>query len=192
VSARRLLDDVELILLDGNNMLHRAYGSVDDTAQRSLLAQLRQAFPAPIKAILVLDGHPAPGSPPRQRISGSLEVRHAGSSNADDAIMQLLTARPYAARARTVMVSDDRSLTERARSAGGRTQRLGWLQALIAQPPGRAGGAIGRAGRPPRPPEQPTADEEREAWRPGRGATRKRGNPKRGRSDGRSDGRTHD
>jgi hypothetical protein len=180
VSPGRPLDDVELLLIDGNNLLHRTAGSVEGPAVRSLLAQLQQAVGPPVQTVLMLDGHAAPGTPSRQRISGSLEVRQAGSVNADDAIIQVLTARPYSARARTLVVSDDRSLVERARSAGGRTQRLGWLQALMARPSGTGSGTrrgtIGRS-RPPMP--QPS-DDEREPWRPGRGATRKRGNPRRG------------
>jgi hypothetical protein len=177
VSPRRPLDDVELLIIDGNNLLHRTAGSVESGALRALLAQLRQHVGPGVQTVLMLDGHAAPGSPARQRISGSLEVRQSGSATADDAIVELLAARPYTARARTVIVSDDRALVERARSAGGRTQRLDWLQALLAGPPGGGSGSIGR---PRRPPSGPPADEERESWRPGRGATRKRGNPRRG------------
>lgn len=177
MSPRRPLDDVELLIIDGNNLLHRTAGSVESGALRVLLAQLRQLVGPPVQTVLMLDGHAAPGSPARQRISGSLEVRQSGTASADDAIIELLAARPWAARARTIVVSDDRALVERARTAGGRTQRLEWLQALLARPQGGGRGTIGRA-RPPG--SGPPADEEREPWRPGRGATRKRGNPRRG------------
>jgi hypothetical protein len=177
VSPRRPLDDVELLIIDGNNLLHRTAGSVESGALRALLAQLRQHVGPGVQTVLMLDGHPAPGTPAQQRISGSLEVRHSRSATADDAIVELLAARPFVARARTVVVSDDRALVERARSAGGRTQRLDWLQALLARPPGGGRGSIGRP-RPPLPGS--TAEDEREPWRPGRGATRKRGNPRRG------------
>lgn len=181
MTPRRPLDDVELLIVDGNNLLHRTSGGVEHGALRSLLAQLRGVLEPPTQAILMLDGHPAPGSPARQRVSGSLEVRHSGSTSADDAIVQVLTARPYAARARTLVVSDDRSLVERSRSAGGRTQRLEWLQKLLARPPRSTGAAIGRRQPPPPPSASREADEDRTAWRPGRGATKKVGNPKRAR-----------
>ena len=185
MAARGTLDDIELVLVDGNNLLHRTSGGIERAAQRALLAKLQAALPSPVKAVFMLDGHAAPGTPARERISGSLEVRHAGSGGADDAIVQLVTARPYAARAQTLVVTDDRALTERTRSAGGRTQRLGWLQALLERPPRQPTGSTAGAGRPvatpPRPTDRSSDDRsDRDAWRPGRGATRKKGNPRRG------------
>ncbi len=178
MSARGILDEIELVVVDGNNLLYRTTGGVEAAAVRPLLAGLQAAIRAPIEKIVVLDGHPAPGTPARQRIAGTLELRHAGSVKADDAIVQLLTARPYAARARTLVVTDDRGLTERTRSAGGRTQRLQWLTSLLERPARASGAPIG-GGRPPR--KSPPPDPDREAWKPGRGATKKRGNPRRGR-----------
>lgn len=190
MSARGILDEVELVLVDGNNLLHRTERRVDDAGVRTLIARMRLAIRPPVETVLVLDGHSAPGTPSRQRISGSLELRHAGSVKADDAIVQLLTARPYAARARTLVVTDDRALTERARHAGGRTARLEWLTSLLDRPaPGaKAGTPIGRGRRPPRGAAAGRDDAvERDPWQPGRGATAKRGNPRRTPRRGRSD-----
>ena len=114
--------------------------------------------------------------------------------------MTLAGARPYAERARTVVVTDDRGLADRARHVGVLTRRLDWLVEQLnrptvpptratragapAQPPvaGSQRRAVGiGGGKPPhagaaatpleRDPEVP-----REPWKPGRGATAKRGN----------------
>ena len=81
---------------------------------------------------------------------------------------------------RITLVSDDRALTDRARHLGAMTQRLDWLQNLLDHPPPAAAKAGIGARKPPRPPR---AEPEREPWQPGRGATRKRGNPRRERRD---------
>jgi hypothetical protein len=175
VSARHPLAGAELVIVDGNNLLHRRWGDAAEGSVRGLLATLQSAIRDPVQLLVVLDGHPAPGSPTRQRVSARLELRHAGSRSADDLIVQLAASRPPASRSTTIVVTDDRALTERSRATGCRTQRLAWLQALLDRP---------RRAPVPGPPapdaESPTAaDGEREGWRPGRGATRKRGNPRR-------------
>ncbi len=163
--------ELELLLVDGNNLLHRVSGGVGEPARQPLLARLRTTLPGVTK-IVVLDGH-RPTDRPHQAADRWLEVRHAGGS-ADDHIVAHVRGLPDGMRARTVVVTDDRALTERARSAGAGTQRLDWLVGLLDLP-GRATGIA--PGRPPRPAAD--TDEERPAWQPGRGATRKRGNPRR-------------
>lgn len=99
-------------------------------------------------------------------------------------LVGLLAARPYADRARTIIVTRDRELQARARGAGGQTRSIEWLMRQVnAQ---EAGGvsrptSIGAGRRPPSPPiETPEPGEDRGAgWHPGRGATRKSGNPRR-------------
>ena len=175
----KALAGVERLLIDGNNLLHRMSGGVDPGALRLLLARLRGALPATVAAILMLDGHPASGTDRRQRVTRNLEIHHAGSLTADDALLNLVRDQAPHTRATTTIVTDDRALTERARHLGARTQRLVWLEQLLT-----AGGGgrttIGSGSRPGLPPEPPGADDEREPWKPGRGATRKRGNPRRG------------
>jgi hypothetical protein len=155
---------------------------------RLLLARLRQAVPADVRATVMLDGHPAPGAGRNQRIAANLDVRQSGSASADDALISLVHAEPPHLRAAIVLVSDDRALVERARTLGARTQRLAWLEALLTGGvQRRAGGTSLGAGRPPRgqldrdrgPAGDRDGDEDRPAWQPGRGATRKRGNPRR-------------
>lgn len=179
------LADLERLLVDGNNLLHRLRAGVGGPAVRILAAQLRGRLPPTLETVLMLDGHAAPGVPRVQKLGPSLAVWHAGGS-ADEALLALVTSSDKAARWRTVVVTDDRALTERVRMAGGRTRRLEWLTALLDTPSGSRA-RLGRASRPPdaSSPEAPHQTEdsegERPAWRPGRGATVKHGNPKRRR-----------
>lgn len=179
------LEGVELLLIDGNNLLFRTTGGVESGALIGMLAKLQASPAASVATIMVLDGHAAPGAPQRQRVSARLEVRHAGSQKADDALVQLVNARPPAERSRVLLVTDDRALTERARTAGGRTQRLDWLQGLLdrSRPAGMRGTGIGGGSGPAQSARvrEQEMDQDRPPWKPGRGATRKVGNPKRGR-----------
>ena len=189
MSARRShTEGVERLLIDGNNLLHRERQGVGEESVRGLLARLQRALPAGVTATVMLDGHPAAGSPARARISAQLDVRHAGSQSADDALLAAVLEQPFAVRAATVVVTDDRALTERVRGAGAATRRLEWLQRAVAGAveDGRGRRAIGLGARRPgaaaAAAAQASADDtaERRPWQPGRGATRKRGNPRRG------------
>jgi rRNA-processing protein FCF1 len=164
---------VARLLIDGNNLLHRTAGSADAANVRLLLARLRAAMPAEVATTLMLDGHPAPGEGRQVAITRGLEVRHAGGRSADDALIEIVLAETPWARSRITLVSDDRALVERARTLGARTQRLAWLDQLLTRP-----------GASPRPPSGPgpardAVDDERTPWKSGRGATRKKGNPRR-------------
>ena len=177
VSRRPSLAGIDRLLIDGNNLLHRLSGSADPGSLRLLLPGLQAAIPPTIEAVVVLDGHPAPGTGRGHRVRRGMGIRHAGSLAADDALLNLVRDIAPHARAGTTLVSDDRSLADRARHLGVRTQRLAWLEGMLADRGGGAGRSIGRS----RPPQGPQPDEvEHEPWRPGRGATRKRGNPRRG------------
>jgi hypothetical protein len=79
-------------------------------------------------------------------------------------------------------VTDDNELATSLRRFGARTVRTGWMADRL----GRQRLEAPAAGRPKPPLDRPaetTGDEEppRPGWRPGRGATKKTGNPKRGR-----------
>ncbi len=179
-------DDIDLLLIDGDNLLHDVRGGRGQGGVAWLLPRLSGWRPPQLRIVVALDGHPPPGETRRQRVTRGIEFQHSGSRSADDLLIELLGAQPYAERARTVVVSRDRSLRARATRAGGLTRSTDWLMRLVAGP--AAGGAsarppvrIGR-GKPP-----PTADHgqqandgpDRPGWEPGRGATRKKGNPKR-------------
>lgn len=174
------LTGIARILIDGNNLLHRTSGAADAGAQRLLLARLSQSIPTTIETVVMLDGHAAAGTDRRQRVRRGLEIHHAGSLSADDALLNIVRDTPFGNRASVVLVSDDRALYEKARHLGVRTQRLAWLEALLDRPAGDSRPVSAGAGRPPRQ-APPPPEAEREPWQPGRGATTKRGNPRRGR-----------
>ncbi|HYI22470.1 MAG TPA: hypothetical protein VEX62_07520 [Candidatus Limnocylindrales bacterium] len=180
MSSRPSLAGIETLLIDGNNLLHRTSGSVDAGAQRLLLARLRNALPDTLRTILMLDGHAASGTDRRQRVTRQLEIHHAGSLSADDALVNVVRDKAPGTRHSMTIVTDDRSLTERVRHLGARTQRLAWLEELLT--PGAVKGApkagVG-IGTPNRSSKETEPAEEREPWTPGRGATKKRGNPRR-------------
>lgn len=173
------LAGIARLLIDGNNLLHRTSGSVEAGAQRLLLARLAGAIPATIDAVLMLDGHQAAGTDRRQRVRRGLEIHHAGSLSADEALLNLIRDMSLHDRAQVTLVTDDRELYEKARHLGARTQRLAWLQALLDKPtPASRPPAVG-AGKAPRQPAREPDTPGRAPWRPGRGATAKRGNPRR-------------
>ena len=136
-------------------------------------------------------------------------MQHSGRFDADTAIVELVRARGYAERTRTVVVTDDRQLSDRVRYVGVLVRRLDWLVDQLARPnpaatvataPARA--AHDRsAHRPAGAPRETTGrhrwwqaaararchdthrarprDAGPEPWKPGRGATSKRGNPRK-------------
>ncbi|MGI9539431.1 MAG: hypothetical protein ACR2N6_04710 [Miltoncostaeaceae bacterium] len=181
------LDEVELLLIDGDNLLHDVRGTRDEGGVAWLLPRLRGWRPGHIRIVVALDGHPAPGESRRKRAVTGIEFHHSGSGSADDMLIRLLREQPYAGRSRTAVVTRDRGLQERARRAGGATRSVDWLMRQVAGPRRSSDGKIGRpvqigAGKPPprRHFDPPDPDDaEREGWSPGRGATRKKGNPKR-------------
>jgi hypothetical protein len=182
------LDGIDRLLIDGNNLLHRISGSVDPGAIRLLLARLSGAIPATLPTIVMLDGHAASGTDRHQRIRRGLEIHHAGSISADDALLNLVKDISARDRSGVTVVTDDRALTDKTRHLGAHTQRLDWLQQILDGKPAGANASIGRKGiRPPKP-TAATADggadtgvdgSEKVPWKPGRGATKKHGNPKR-------------
>ena len=138
----------ERLLIDGNNLLHRVSGGVDQGALRGLLARLQNALPVHVQAILMLDGHAAPGTGRHEKIAPNLDIRHSGSISADDALLNLIRERP----GWTTLVSDDRALRDKARSLGAHTERLDWLERLLSPAGPRAGISVGnrKPGSPPR------------------------------------------
>lgn len=181
------VEDLDLLLIDGDNLLHDVRGSRDEGGVAWLLPRLSGWRPEHLRIIVGLDGHPAPGEASRKRATRGIDFHHSRSRSADDMLIDLLTAQPYAGRSRTAVVTRDRGLQARATRAGGASRSVDWLMGLVVGPPaGRtASGAkpvgIGQ-GKPPRnrpfEPDDPDAGE-RDPWQPGRGATKKSGNPRR-------------
>ena len=192
MSGRAPFDEVSLLVIDGNNLLHRTAGGPGPSAARVLIPKLRTVLPAGVRVSLVLDGMPDPGAPLREHI-GQVTIAHAGRRSADDAIVEAVEHRAFGERPQTIVVTDDRGLAERIKRLGALHRRVDWLQGVLdlAHRGPRVDAPIGRAGQRPARATAPTtaeapcqaADEaERRPWSPGRGATRKRGNPMRRRS----------
>jgi len=209
-----LPEDLAFVLIDGDNLLHRVRGGRDDGAVRWLLPRLRAWRPTGVRIVLMLDGHPEPGESFRRQVVTGIESHYSGVVDADTALIKLLSTRPYEDRIRTVLVTDDRQLSDRARHLHAWVRRLDWFVGQLASgnaavlhrsspqdqadmgPAPKPGGTsltarpIGvGAGRPPhRAPGATGGDPnrvsdgaaERAPWKPGRGATKKVGNPKRG------------
>lgn len=180
-------DDPTLLLVDGDNLLHHVRGTRDEGGVAWLLPLLSRWRPAHLRVIVTLDGHAAPGDAARRRVAPGIEFLHAGSRSADDLIIDLLSAQPFSARDGTIIVTRDRALLERARRAGGLTRSVAWFMEQLAErgpsAAARPGGSvgIGQDRRSRTAASQPGSDEAaRPTWQPGRGATRKRGNPRRG------------
>ena len=105
------LDGISRLLIDGNNLLHRVSGNVDRGSVRLLLARLSGAVPTTLPTVVMLDGHAASGTDRRQRIRRGLDIHHAGSLSADDALINLIRDTSPYDRAGITIVTDDRALT---------------------------------------------------------------------------------
>ena len=191
------LAGTERLLIDGSNLLHAlGRGKGRPAPAATLVGRLRAVIPAPIRIELIFDGPPDRGLH-GTRIASGLTVRHSGSMSADRLIERLVAeaigtgGTPDAAHAAgdaILVITDDIDLGQRVRRRGGRSAGAVWLTrrldrgVLSAPSAGRPrppkptaghGGAGGEDGR--------DADLDRRGWQPGRGATKKTGNPKRGR-----------
>ncbi len=127
------------VLIDGDNLLHRVRGMRDEAGVAWLLPRLAAWRPPGVHVTVVLDGAPDPGSPRRQRAATGVTWEHSGRVDADTAIVETARARPYADRARTVVVTDDHGLADRARRVGVLTRRLDWLVEQLSRPAAPAG-----------------------------------------------------
>ena len=183
------VEELDLLLIDGDNLLHDVRGSRDEGGVAWLLPRLSGWRPQHLRIVVGLDGHPAPGEASRKRATRGIEFHHSGRRSADDMLIDLLKARPYAGRSRTAVVTRDRALQARATRAGGLTRSVDWLMRQVAgtvRGGGRGAGSEGKPvgigqGKPPKVQQHhPSKDDEaHRAWEPGRGATKKKGNPRR-------------
>jgi len=182
-TSRDPLADTQRLVVDGSNLLPalaRQGGAVPGVTvpPSALIGRLRAAIPAAISVELVFDGPPDPGLR-GERIASGVSVRHAGRRSADDAIVGLVDHAGTTAGTRglhgILVVTDDRALASAVRERGGRTAGTTWLLRRLERPR-LAAPSVGNR----RPPTTPV-EREREPWTGGRGATRKRGNPRRGR-----------
>ena len=191
----------ERLLIDGSNLLHalgRAKGRPAPAA--TLVGRLRAVVPAAVRIELILDGAPDPGLR-GTRIASGLTVRHSGSDTADHLIERLVAdaigsgGTPEAAHAAAdaiLVVTDDIDLGQRVRRRGSRSAGTPWLTRRldrgVLSSPSAGTPRPARPARPTMPAPAGTgsddADDDRGRWQPGRGATKKTGNPRRGRPAG--------
>jgi hypothetical protein len=183
---RNPLANTARLLIDGTNLLHSLSRSTGAAPAATLIGRLRAVVPAPVAIELVFDGPPERGLR-GERIAAGTSVRYGGPRSADAVILSLIEDVRMVdgpdGTAGLLVVTDDRDLKHGARMRGARTAGSAWLLGRLGA--GRLSApSVGNA-RPPRPSPTPSpsdgdpAETERVGWRPGRGATTKRGNPRR-------------
>jgi hypothetical protein len=181
------------LLIDGTNLLHSLSRTTAGAPPATLIGRLRAIIPAGIAIELVFDG-PAERGLRGERIASGLTVRYSGGRTADAVILGLIDDVRLIDGAEgsgtLLVVTDDRDLKHGSRMRGARTAGSAWLFGRLDA--GRLSSpSIGNP-RPPRPHPASATDEagddasERRGWTPGRGATTKRGNPRRAPKTGRA------
>ena len=128
------------ILIDGNNLLHSLAPNRRNRSElrRHTLDLTRYES---IRVIVVFDGPPPETTAEREDL-GNVSIVYSCERSADDVIISLLPEGKPAAD--WVVVSDDRGLARRARSAGAGVRSLAEWR--------------GRRGRRPAPPLRPRAE----------------------------------
>ena len=139
MSRRVDVEELDLLLIDGDNLLHDVRGARDAGGVAWLLPRLAGWRPVHLRIVVGLDGHPAVGEPSRARAAPGIEFHHSGSRSADDLLVDLLAAQPYSGRHRTAVVTRDRGLKARARRVGGETRSVDWLMQRVGGSPRAAG-----------------------------------------------------
>lgn len=146
----------------------------------ALIGRLRAAIPPSTAVELVFDGPPDPGLR-GERIASGVVVRYSGRRTGDEVIIDTVANVGRATAERLVVVTDDRELGGAVRARGARTAGTAWLLGRLERPR-LASPSVGNRRPPSTPPATPAADDpDRDPWQPGRGATTKRGNPRRRR-----------
>jgi hypothetical protein len=184
------------LLIDGNNLLHaisKASGGTGAAPPAALIGRLRGAIPAAVTIELVFDG-PAERGLRNERIATDLVVRYSGARTADSVILTMVedvrVLEGGEGTATILVVTDDRDLRHGSRLRGARTAGSAWLLGRLGS--GRlASPSIGNP-RPPRPSKTTSGSDsrataadrndgesDRRGWAPGRGATTKKGNPRK-------------
>ena len=178
---------IERLIVDGTNLLHAMREGSAAAPPAALIGRLRAVVPASVRIELLFDGPPERGLH-GTRIASGVTVRHAGRLSADALAIRLVTEATGghpdpAGQPALLVVTDDGNLARELRIRGAATIGASWLTRRLARPR-LASVSVGRP-RPPVTIDPQPEDRDREAgrpgWRPGRGATAKRGNPKRGR-----------
>ena len=185
------------LLVDGTNLLYALSKTATASPPAALIGRLRGVIPAATTIELVFDGPPERGLR-NERIASGVIVRYSGGRTADNVILTMIEDVRLIdgadGTATLLVVTDDRDLRHGARLRGARTAGSAWLLGRLDS--GRlASSSIGnprpaRTGRPPASgPASSTspglssdgdpAEMDRPSWKGGRGATTKKGNPKK-------------
>ncbi len=178
-------DGTDRLIIDGTNMLYKLGAGAGGPAPASaIVGRIRGAVPPTVAIDLVFDGM---GHGVYGRLAQKMTVRYSGRRSADDTILDLVSeASMHGAGAgstdRVLVVTNDRGLRDLLAAKGARTAPLQWLIGKLDVPapvPGTRGtrGASIGAGRSPSRGvmDGQAGDENRQAWKPGRGATSKTG-----------------
>jgi predicted RNA-binding protein with PIN domain len=173
------LANTSRLIVDGSNLLHALSRGDQPQPPATLIGRLRAMIPAGTAIELVFDGPPERGIR-GERIASGVRVRYSGGRTADWVILSLAddvraTAGPEAT-VELLVVTDDRDLRGRLRTKGARTAGAAWLIGRLDR--GRLSSPASGNPRPPRTDDGDT-DEDRPGWKPGRGATTKRGPSRR-------------
>jgi hypothetical protein len=182
------------LLIDGTNLLFALSKTATAAPAAALIGRLRGVVPAAVTIELVFDGPPERGLR-NERIAAGVVVRYSGGRTADSVILTMIEDVRLLdgadGTATLLVVTDDRDLRHGSRLRGARTAGSAWLLGRLGA--GRlASPSVGnpRPARPARPVAANPAGggrdadgdrdaPERKGWTPGRGATTKRGNPRR-------------
>ncbi len=185
------------VLVDGTNLLHSLSRTADAAPPAALIGRVRAVVPAPVAIELIFDGPPERGLR-GERIAAGTSVRYGGARTADAVILALIDDVRLVdgpdGTAGLLVVTDDRDLRHGARLRGARTAGSAWLLGRLGA--GRlSSSSIGnprparsmRSGSIISQSDGDPAETDRIGWRPGRGATAKKGNPRRSSKAGRAD-----
>lgn len=195
------------LLIDGSNLLGLMARQQASAPPVTLIGRLRALAPATVQIEVVFDG-PPDRSLRGDKIAPGVSVRHSGRRSADALLIDLVDQERIrngpSGAAGLLVVTDDNELRRSLRMAGARVAGASWLLSRLERvgtprgssvgnprPPrtpggsGPAGRGAGRAGPAIAAPSSALGDDgdghpERPPWKPGRGATAKRGNPRRG------------
>ena len=190
------------LLIDGSNLLHALSRAPGGAPPAALIGRLRGAIPAAVAIELVFDG-PAERGLRNERIASGLTVRYSGARTGDAVIIGLVDDVRLVdgadGTATLLVVTDDRDLRHGSRLRGARTAGSAWLlgrlDARRLSSPSVGNPRPARLAHGARPVSAASqidgdpAEMDRPGWKPGRGATTKRGNPKRAPKGGGSDAR---
>jgi rRNA-processing protein FCF1 len=174
------LEHTARLVVDGSNLLHALSRGAEPQPQAALIGRLRAIIPAATAIELVFDG-PAERGLRGERIAAGLRVRYSGGRSADAVILSLVdeagAGGGAAATDAILVVTDDRDLRNRLRARGARSAGTSWLIGRLER--GRLAAPAAGNRRPP--PTDAIEDDDRPGWKPGRGATTKRGPARRAR-----------